>query len=230
MKYWTYIFLLIIISCNSQQQKTANIDTTASAVSNSLTDTKIESNKDVCWTGTLNEKIPVFLHYKADSNLITGEIIYLNTKDKQPITLLGTIEDDKSYRLLEFEKSGNITGIITGSTTNTAFNGSWFSPKTRKELSLHLTKKDTTVTPVITATNPSNIFGHYHYQYSEAGAQGDFEIKKLTDSSAMFGISAVTDEPSRNIAQIEEDTVKLSSTRFIYSLPGTNDCEFEVKF
>jgi len=41
---------------------------------------------------------------------------------------------------LEFEKSRNITGIITGLPTEKLFTGSWFSPKTRKELSLNLVR------------------------------------------------------------------------------------------
>jgi hypothetical protein len=221
---------MTIISCNSQQQKVSNSDTLVSAAPSMLTETKNKSNNEICWTGTLNGKTPVFVHYKLDSNLVIGEITYLNTKDKLPITLLGTIEDDKSYRLLEFEKSGNITGVITGLPTDNIFNGSWFSPKTRKELILNLVKKDTVINSITTDTKLPDIFGHYHYQYSEAGYQGDFEITKLPNSKAAFGISSVTGEPARNIAQVNDDTIKLATTRFIYKLPDTNDCEFEVKF
>lgn len=174
MKHWTYILLLTTLSCNNQQQKVSVSDTPVSVINpTTLTDSKTE----VCWTGNLNGKTPVFIHYHLDSNLIIGEITYLNTKGKQPITLLGTLEDDKSYRLLEFEKSGNITGIITGFPSGDTFNGSWFSPKTRKELILNLTKKDTVINPLTLDTELQDIFGHYHYQYSEAGYQGDFEIQ-----------------------------------------------------
>jgi hypothetical protein len=230
MKHWTYILLLTIISCNNQQQKVSSSDTLVSAKPSTLTESKNQSNNEICWTGTLNGKTPVFIHYKLDSNQIIGEITYLNTKDKLPITLLGTIEDDKSYRLLEFEKSGNITGVITGLPTNNIFNGSWFSPKTRKELILNLAKKDTVINSSTMDTKLQDIFGHYHYQYSEEGYQGDFEITKLPNSKAAFGITSVTGEPARNIAQVNDDTISLTTTHFIYKLPDTNDCEFEVKF
>jgi hypothetical protein len=121
MKHWAYILLLTIISCNSQQQKADSTDTLFSVTPTTFTDTKIQNKNEIYWTGTLNGKTPIFLHFKPDSNLIIGEITYLNTKDKQPITLLGTIEHDKSYRLLEFEKSGNITGIITGLPSDDTF-------------------------------------------------------------------------------------------------------------
>lgn len=230
MKHWTYILLVTIISCSDQQQKVDGADTLTSNSSPTLTDTRTQSNNEICWTGTLNDKIPVFLHYKQDSNLIIGEITYLNTKNKQSIILLGTIEDDKSYRLLEFEKSGNITGIITGLPTDNSFAGSWFSPKTRKELTLKLIKKDTVVNSVTTNTKLQDIFGHYHYQYSEAGYQGDFEVTQLPNSKAIFGITSVTGEPGRNVAQIDDDTISLTTTQFIYKLTDTDDCEFKVQF
>jgi hypothetical protein len=226
MKHWTWILLLTAISCNNQQQKVSSSDTAVSAKAAILTDTK----NQICWTGTLNGKTPVFIHYQLDSNLIIGEITYLNTKDKLPITLLGTVEDDKSYRLLEFEKSGNITGIISGLPTDKIFNGNWFSPKTRKELVVNLVKKDTTIFANSIDTKLQDIFGNYHYQYSEAGYQGDLEIKQLPNSKASFGITSVTDKPARNVAQIDDDTINLNTTQFIYKLPETKDCEFQVKF
>ncbi len=230
MKYWTYILLFTIISCNNQQQKVSTSDISVSGTPKTLVDARTRSNSQICWTGTINGKTPVFIHYQLDSNLIVGEITYLNTKGKLPITLLGTIEDDKSFRILEFEKRGNITGIITGQPTDKIFTGSWFSPKTRKELVLNLIKKDTVISQNVTGATFEEIFGHYHYQYSEAGYQGDFEIVKLPNSKASFGITSVTGEPGRNVAQIDEDTIILNETHFIYKLPDTENCEFEVKF
>ena len=52
----------------------------------------------------------------------------------------------------------------------------------------------------------------------------------MPDSKAIFGITSVTGEPARNLAQIDDDTISLTSTRFIYKVPDTNDCEFEVRF
>ena len=110
------------------------------------------------------------------------------------------------------------------------FNGSWFSPKTNKELALNLVKKDTVIKSKTTDTELQNIFGHYHYQYSDRGYNGDIKIIQLPNSQAIFGITSVTGEPSRNVAQIDDDTISLKTTRFIYKLPEADNCEFEVKF
>lgn len=201
-------------------------DKADSANVTALTDTKYQT----CWTGTLDSKTPIFIHYQLDSKLIIGEIIYLNTKDKLPITLLGTVEDDKSYRLLEYESTGNITGIISGLPSGMIFNGTWFSPKTRKELTVNLVKKDTAILAVATETKLPDIFGEYHYQFSQAGYQGNLEIKQLYNSKASFGITSVTSEPARNVAQIDNDIIELNATQFIYKLPETKECEFQVKF
>jgi hypothetical protein len=166
MRNYIYVLALTIISCNNQQQKISSSDSLPSTQTATTADLKSQSNKEICWGGTLNGKAPIFIHYQLDSNIIVGEITYLNTKGKQPIRLLGTVEDDKSYRLLEFDKTGNITGIIEGTPTEKEFNGSWFSPKTRKELEMKLLSKDTLVSSPSIKTEPNQIFGNYHYQYT----------------------------------------------------------------
>ena len=227
MKHWTYLLLLTLISCNNQQQKVNNSDTSVYAMPADLTNNKNET----CWTGTLNGKTSVFIHYQLDSNLIIGEITYLNTKDKLPIRLLGTIEDDKSYRLLEFDKSGNITGIITGLPTDGTFKGTWFSPKTRKELSLALSLADTSITSPDIQTNSNQIFGNYHYQYGEYGYSGDFEINRVDKSKIDFNIISVTNlERGGNIAEVEKDTVVMKGNSFIYKIPDSDSCEFKTTF
>lgn len=230
MKHWIYLLLLIFISCNNRQLPANNSDTLL--IANATPTPKIKSapGNEVCWAGTINGKIPVLIHYTIDSTLIAGEITYLNSKEKIPIQLLGTIEDDGSYRLLEFEKSGNITGIITGSPTDSMFNGTWFSPKTRKDLELSLIKKDTLIHSPTMDISLQDIFGEYHYQYTDAGSQGSLEISSVPGAQAAFEISSVTSEPSRNTAQVDRDTILLNTTQFTYRVPQTDSCEFKVKF
>lgn len=229
-KYLIYIPLLTIISCNKSEKKVEASNSVLQNRSATLASVKNQVGEEISWKGFLNGKTPVFIHYQIDGNIIVGKITYLNTKNKLPITLLGTIEDDNSYRILEFEKSGNITGVITGNSKEGTFNGSWFSPKTRKELVINLVKKDTTLVSKEIETNVEDLFGRYHYQYSEAGYQGDLEIKKLPDSKAVFGITSVTGDPGRNLAQIDDDTIDLKTTSFTYKLADTDDCKFKVKF
>ena len=191
-----------------------------------------ESKKtDISWTGTLNGKTAIFIHYQLDYEVIIGEIVYLNTKDRTPIKLIGTIENwDKKYRILEFDKTGNITGIITGLPEKDKFVGSWFSPKTRKEFILSLSKQDTLIFSKDFRPDLSDIFGKYHYQYGEAGYMGDFKLTRISKSKASFQIFSVTGEPARNIAEIKSNTLNLAKREFIYKVPETDSCEFKVKF
>jgi len=220
MKHWTYVFLLTIISCNSEQKNIGNSE-----------NTKNTNNNEICWTGTLNGKTPVFIHYQLDNNLIIGEITYLNTKDKLPIRLLGTIEDDKSYRLLEFDNTGNITGIIKGKPTQKSFNGLWVSPKTKKELAMTLSKKDTLIVSPNIKPDKTRIFGNYHYQYGEYGYVGDFDINKVGNNSIAFDIGSVTSiERGIHTAEVEKDTITMTGNSFVYKIPDTDSCEFKVTF
>lgn len=227
MKHWTYILLLVTISCNNQQQKVDGSDTPVSPKPTALTDIKDE----ICWTGTLNGKTPVFIHYQLDSNLIIGEITYLNTKDKLPIRLLGTIEDDKSYRLLEFDNTGNITGIIEGKPAEKSFNGLWVSPKTKKELAMILSQKDTLIVSPNLKSDETRIFGNYHYQYGENGYNGDFDISKVGNNKVDFNILSLTNvERGPNIAEVEKDTITMTGNSFVYKIPDSDNCEFKVTF
>lgn len=189
---------------------------------------KAQNVTELTWTGTLNDKIPISLSYSISDGVITGEIIYLNTKNKTPIKVIGTVEDDKSYRILEFEKDGNISGIITGKPTETVFIGDWFSPKSRKSLSLNLTnpkKQQKKISRNTVITNAS-----YHYGYSEKGSQGDFEIEKLKNNKYQFRIISVTSDPARNIANIDDTEVNISGNSFVYNLPDEKTCQFKVTF
>lgn len=221
------LFLVLLLSaCAGQTEKNISNTTTIDTLKN----TKQNNHTETSWSGTINNKIPVFLHYSIYNKVIIGEITYLNTKDKKPIKLLGTIEEDKSYRLLEFEKDGNISGIITGNPGPRVFDGIWFSPKTRQELQLKLSTKDTLIETSNDQAESKEIYGSYHYQYSEEGYQGDFEINKLRDNKVEFNILSVTGAPGRNIAEVPTDTIQMTGNMFTYKIPDTDSCEFKVTF
>lgn len=230
IKNYIYLLAIILSSCNNTKKETKNAEPIKTDTHPHETKADIPSKKDICWQGTIQNNIPVFLHYQIDDNIIIGEITYLNTKDKKPIKLLGSIEDDDNYRLLEFDKTGNITGIITGLPNDSAFSGSWFSPKTRKDLKMNLSAKDTIIKSAAIKATQNEIFGDYYYQYSNEGYQGGLNIKKLKNDKASFDISCVTSDPARNIANVEKDTVTLQGNSFIYKIPEATNCEFNVKF
>lgn len=219
-----------MIACNGRQQKTS-ISDNSTASEATIIDQKHQNKREVCWIGTLNDTIPVFIHYQADGNVIVGEITYLKTNDKLPVRLLGNIEEDKRYRLLEFDKTGNITGVIEGKQSERAFYGSWVSPRTKRELQMRLLLRDTLITSPSIKPEPSQIFGNYHYQYGEKGYNGDFELSKAGDGKAAFHILSLTNvERGPNVAEVEKDTITLVGDGFVYRIPDSDNCEFKVSF
>lgn len=184
---------------------------------------------DQCWQGLMNGKIPVYIHFKQQDDIVVGEITYLNTKAKTPIRLIGEFEDS-TYRLLEFEKNGNVTGIITASIQKDHFKGDWFSPKSRKVLSLDLPLSDSVVVTYDNFEDPNDIYGSYHYQYSAEGYLGDLNFTKTKNNKSVFEINSVTGEPGRNMAWIFPDTIDVKGSSFNYHVPESDSCEVNVRF
>lgn len=230
MKTWACILALAYISCSSPEQETKSSGDTASDQPSAIRPA-IPNSKEVYWTGTLNGKTPVFIHYQIDSNVIAGEITYLGTKNRLPIRLLGTMYEDKSCRLMEFDKTGNITGVIVGTPAEKEFNGTWVSPKTGKELEMKLRPKDTAISIPPMNAAPGRMSGLYRYAYGEGGAMGSFEFSEAGDGKAVFEIEAFTSvEKGMNDAIVEKDTITFNGDNFIYTIPDTDSCEFKVKF
>lgn len=228
MKKLICLAFILLFSCKSKQ--TNNNVKTEEVIAQPKIETQIidKNEQQFCWKGKLNSKTNIFLHYQIQDDLLFGEISYLDTREKTPIRIVGRIEEDSSIRLLEFNQKGNITGIITGLPKENELNGNWFSPKTKKELALNLNRIDTIFENENIETNIENLSGDYHYQYGEAGYHGDLTIRKVSPTKISFGIFSLTSEPSRNIADIETDTIE-ATTDFIYKVPNTEDCEFRIR-
>jgi hypothetical protein len=226
-KYWIYAAFFVLAACSGKPATPAQEVQTAAAMPEKSK--AAQERKDICWSGTLAQKVPVFIHYQVSEDIVSGTITYLNTKSKTPIRLIGTIASDGQFRLLEFEASGNITGIITGQPGQQEFSGSWFSPRTRKSLDMQLVQSDSLVEATAISAAADQLYGDYHYQYSEDGPRGDFSISSVDKDRAAFQIFSVTSDPARNMADVGTDTVKLSGTSFIYKIPDTDSCEFKVR-
>ena len=224
MRYTIAALIILLSACNEQKEKNTVTQTVDTASSQTI---KIASPTEIVWQGTLNNKIPVLLHYSIQDGDIAGEILYLNTAGKKPIQICGTIKEDKSFDLYEFEKNGNVTGTISCTATDEKLTGSWYAGRSGKEYKLNLVKKDTLI-----ETKPftTDISGYYRYQYGEDGYQGDFDVKKIGNNKIAFGISSVTGEPGRNLAEVSTDTIQMTGNSFIYKIPETENCEFKVTF
>jgi hypothetical protein len=169
------------------------------------------------------------VHFQRDSDLIIGEITYLNTAKKLPIQLIGNIDSENKCRILEFDAAGNVTGIIDATVGPDQFTGTWYGVNSEKERPIVLQAKDTFITETNWQVQKADVAGSYHYEFGASGAMGDLQISRLNERQILFGITAVTDSPARNIAQIEDDTVLLHPTDFYYEVPDTDDCGIRVR-
>jgi hypothetical protein len=189
------------------------------------------------WRGTIKKTIPVELQYTIQDGLAQGEIRYLNTAKKKPITVIGTANDDGSIRLLEFSPSGNITGVLSASQMKGVLTGDWSSTKSDNNWPISLKPFASKRKP--TPPEPSygkNILGTYSYQYGEDGYQGQLEARAKTNQEFDLNISSVTHAPARNIADINSETaLKSKSNVYSYSMPKEESnsdylCDFRVRF
>lgn len=231
MKNITYLIIFIfLIGCKNNSEKKNSGHSVINQSKNNNQKNIENGNQQIYWEGQINNKLPIIINYSLQENLVIGEITYLNTKNKMPIKLIGTIEDDKSFRLLEFDKSGNISGIISGKTKDNEFNGTWFSPKSRKEYSFNLKKLKKQIKAVSNTINEKDIYGDYQYSYGKFAYSGELNIEKIDKNNIAFEILSVGNGEAPSIAQIERDTIKLENNSFVYKLSESDDCEFKITF
>ena len=222
------IFLLSLFACHGPKGS----ETLESVGSISVRENKSSSIRhESCWEGLLGGKIPVFIHFNNVEDIVTGEIVYLNTKDKYGIRITGTVDKEQRCSILEFNPFGTITGIIEGVIEEYQIIGSWTSPITKRTLSLDLNPKDTFVELSVLVPVMDDIFGEYHYEYGENDFMGDFTINELDSEKVEFRIFTSTGlDSGPNIAEIENDTIQLIGTSFMYSIPESDNCQFIVRF
>ena len=91
MKEMQYLILISVIACYDHKSSNGKIQRLVNQAPKSANAT--EKSKAVSWTGMINSSIPVFISYSIQDSLVVGEIRYLNTKEKKPIRLLGTLEE-----------------------------------------------------------------------------------------------------------------------------------------
>jgi hypothetical protein len=193
------------------------------------------------FTGKLNNKIPVFLWFVVQDGFVKGEVTYLKTTRKIPITIAGTIfkADDPrgnanktSYfdiRIFEFMKDGTITGVYYGPFHTSVLNGTWLAPGSRKELKFSLKAKDTTLTNMDINLNPVSITGEYVYSFGKDGAGGSMVIKSLGRNNYLMEVGCVTDGPAYNLANVDATKIHLTHDSTIFQ-PADPGCRFKIRF
>ncbi|HLO37201.1 MAG TPA: hypothetical protein VK173_01790 [Lacibacter sp.] len=230
-KYFFFLVLFALISCqgSNTSEETQKPEANINVESGKKTQNEIISNVPYYWAGTINKTIPVFLHFTFVDSMFIGELTYLNTKRKEPIFIIGSIEDDSSYRLLEFENSGNISGVLSLNHADNSLDGAWYSTKNDSDFEISLSKKDTVLPSKSFNVDRSDIYGTYAYSYGEKGYQGTFDINKTAQGDAEISAFSVTRDPSRNIAELEKDTISILGNSFTYKQPSSDSCSYKIQ-
>ena len=112
--------------------------------------------------------------------------------------------------------------------SDNSLDGAWYSTKNDSDFEISLSKKDTVLPSKSFTVDKSDIYGTYAYSYGEKGYQGTFEINKTAQGDAEISAFSVTSDPSRNIAELEKDTVAILSNSFTYKQPCSDSCFYKI--
>jgi hypothetical protein len=182
------------------------------------------------YQGTINGKIPMFMWFAVKDSVLKGEVVYLKTGSHLPINIAGYISKKYGLSIYEFMKDGNITGVYYGNFNKTRLTGTWYSPKSEKELKYDLVKKDTVLVNKDIDLNPIAVNGEYLYKFGPKGATGGIDLKSIGQNNYLMQINCVTDGPAYNQADVDATKVKIHNNAIIYSTdPEYGTCRFRIK-
>lgn len=231
-----YVVLLLTLSMLSniacKQAKTNPIESAKSQTEEAMSElASSEAINDLSFVGTINKNISVSLHYQKTANVIYGEITYLKSKANKPIRIIGQEEADHTFRILEFESNGNITGVMYGNIKDGTISGRWYSPTSNKDYELALKANANEQIPSKSIElKDEDLSGIYYYQYGKDGYLGSFQISRIEKNQYCFSINSVTGEPGRNMADVSKDTVTITDNKFTYEVPEATECKLDVQF
>ncbi|MFI5138730.1 MAG: hypothetical protein ACHQIM_12960 [Sphingobacteriales bacterium] len=192
------------------------------------------------FTGKLDGKIPVFLWFVVKDSVLKGEVTYLRTKKRLPITIIGTIirgerfdqNADKTIvdfiTIYEFNKNGYVTGTYEGEFNAKTLSGIWSAPGSEKELKYKLMRKDTSLNHIDTILTPISINGEYLYHFGEQGSSGGIDIKERSPGEFLVDINCTTPSPQNNVADLETFKAHMVNNTIIYKIPN-EDCKFRIR-
>lgn len=195
--------------------------------------TQAESTKVYAFNGKFNNsKTTVTIWFEENiDGVLSGEIVYTNTKQRIPIRILGrskTFKDGilyygnrypvtggiKSFDLTEFQKDGLLTGsiVIVKNKDNGTLRATWYSnnnkdPNKPSSYDIKLTPipfpkgKGGTLTY---STNPVGKYGFHYYDYKWDGELGGWvEISNLKGNTAKKRV--YINNATHNIAEYEQN-------------------------
>lgn len=213
MNFKTYTFILFLISCKEVTKKeTPNFDFIKT------------------FAGKIDNEYPLHIKLNSDNGRINGTYFY--DKVGSDIEIKGTISNDSSITLNEFDQKGNQTGLWSGKLINyNKINGTWSKPNgdSAKDFTLILTSDNyESSKKAILDSKFSKYNGTYNSPFNDGGISfGQLIIKYNENQEIEFEIttahqSGCTGE-LKGIAKIESNGIAK------YSGSGCESLTFEFK-
>ena len=227
--------LIIILMTMCNPAKTGNTETVAFLDTvrgeASLPHNQVHKEEPVFykWAGNIRSNIPVSAWFVVKGKILKGELTYLKTKYRSPITILGSVKEHNRVEFSEFQKNGLITGTFSGKLSNDSCTGTWSSPKSGRDFPFELVFKDTTLANADTSFIPASIPGEYAYKFGDKGPGGGITIKEISHELYSFEINCVTGAPGYNVAELTADSIRFSDNAVVYSMPHADKCQFSIK-
>lgn len=250
------IFLFVCTGKNTSRQiETATENNIRQITADTQNETEQQSNSDVKryrFQCLINNKYPVDLTFELYQNMIQGQIVYTNTKNKTPIYLLGNVlsYDKGGYEVFirEMAPDGSTTGIIRGKITEQnkleatwnapdkyieTKNGKLFDYVQGKSYPMHILKIADKETSLYSdkifdwKPNTNNAYGTYYYSMGENCASGKIEIFPK-NKKIMCNIYTNTSAPSFNMAIVEEQECVVKNNRLVCTLSSEAPCQFVI--
>lgn len=197
------------------------------------------------WQGEINNKIPVSVWFEIRGDLIVGELVYTNTKEKKPIRLLGTIGSDGNLSIREMLPDGLVSGFINGKIVGDNFEGVWKAPDklaekggsyegiTGKSYPLRLSKAPLPPTSFPWEHSSNTLAGEYRYSHGKDQQYGVATLSGTEGGGMEFTITSYTAAPAYNEAYLSfsasasgEGKSRLQGNRVLYE--ADESCAVEI--
>lgn len=238
--YFFVTLIMIFVACKQKNDQTMSyltddISVESDTLSSDSGDKKSldeKTNYGVAWEGSMDGKIPVTLWYDIyEPDIVVGKILYKNSPNPIPITLIGTISNTNHISLNEFDNKGMITGRLEGVLLENQFNPEWFSPETQKMRMVKLTKKDTLITSPNIDADKTDWVGNYHFAFGSKGYSGDLEVLKVEDDLMTLRMLALSSEATGyHTAELDETEINILDNTVKIAYPMEETCSVKVSF
>jgi hypothetical protein len=199
------LIILSVISCKDEKQK--------------------EITKDFIRTyeGNINEKYEIMMKITSDNGKISGSYFYKKKGIK--IGIKGSLKDDGSIILNEFDKNGNQTGIFEGNLKNEhKIIGKWSKPNGKNNMDFKLIESNSNYKVLKKQTENIN-YNYISGTYVSTFNNGHAEIRYLGKNKFSFEID-VTSYNGMAMGRIKENGKVTNGIGYF----GKKDCELTFLF